>query len=286
MRPRPALFVVARLGLLALASCPPAVSERARPIARSPPPKSSAPMAIPSTSAAPAASSAPSPPPAAEVVLYDPESGRGGNAYRSRSFVDAIDRAEAGAVLKMLFPKFVESCWTKDGQEAPNAKGNVAPRVESRTEGAFTAPRVHEILYVIDVNECGAAAMTASRRIVVIRGDAVVATWRGLAPAMGPPVVAPRDAFDLDGDGRLEVLVTQTAFQYGGYAREEARLVHFAAADGDAAMSTVKDFGEVYASNCGSTEAERSERFSVIRTATTSGTPPAFRQSKKTRACR
>ena len=279
------------LPLMAGCARPPAAAPRARipNVAGSDAGAPSAPV-LADTGVASSASASPAPAPATTgVVLYDPERGGGWGSYRSPKISLAIDTAEASAILGRAFPKSLKSCWTMDGKDLPDARGSFAARVEARMEGSFTTPHARQNLYVVDVDECGAGPMTSERFLVLVEGDAVVAEYQGAAPGIGPPVLAVSDVFDLDGDGRLEVLITETAMQYGGYANEEARLVNFNATGpvaADASLTTLEDFGEVYSSNCGSTDAARAETFSILRATTRPEMASEFHRERRTRKCR
>jgi hypothetical protein len=274
-----------------LASCaqPPAPATEASPSGATPPtPPALAPSASQPDARTPTATST-STAPAFPRILYDAEAAHAANAPKNPRLLPASGDADEKAILDALFPNRTDSCWTPDLKERPEMKGRFAARVDTRVEGAFTESNAHETLFTIDADECGAGARTAGRVLAVARGRALLAIVRSFAPTVAAPIASVHDVFDLDGDGRLEVLVVDNTLSYGGYMTGAAGLVRFQAAhpaDSPAAITSLRDFGDVYESNCASTDAKRIQHVTVIRAMTSTPRPADLNVEKKTAPCR
>jgi hypothetical protein len=111
--------------------------------------------------------------------------------------------------------------------------------------------------------------------LVVLQGDAVVARAEieGGASLHG--------VFDIDGDGKLELLLT-SGFTNQGNTVGRARLIRVAGST----IETIKDFGEVMSENCAGSFDPKKQDSSLIRAITKPGSPPEFRIEKKTVPCR
>ena len=126
------------------------------------------------------------------------------------------------------------------------------------------------------MGECGAshAQYWGSQIVLVTEGDAV----RARVGVDGGGSIA--GLFDLDGDGRLEVLLT-SSFTNQGNTVEHASLVRVDAST----LGTIKDFGEVMNANCASSFGDQTSTVSIVRAVTRVGSQPEFKIEKKTEPC-
>ncbi len=209
---------------------------------------------------------------AAEIILDDPRT----NARDAR-VVDEIDKAEEAGILRKLFPKYLtdeDNCsGVADDLEGARRRGDIVPTVRAKASGAFTYARRTQTLYLVFVGECGAshADNFGSTMIAVVQDGAIV----GRAVTGGSSIAG---IFDLDGDGRQEVLLG-SGYTNMGITVSSASLVRVETTS----IHTVIDFGQVYEDNCASVEEMKKQEFSVIYA--TPGSPPTFRKQPMTRPC-
>ena len=115
--------------------------------------------------------------------------------------------------------------------------------------------------------------------LVVMAGDALVARV-----GAGDGSTSLGGFFDLDLDGRSEVLL-QDGFTNQGNTTGNARLVRVdRIAGGDGSLKVIRDFRQVYFGGCGAVPAS-GDSFSIIRATVTPGAAPAFRLEKTGRSC-
>lgn len=213
------------------------------------------------------------------VVIYDP-----GDHHRDTAIIDEIGKAEDARVLGKVFSKYLTdqaNCSYGAGfgdLEGARSRGAIVPRVMSKARGSFTAPRTAQTLYLVFVGECGAihADNWGSDMLVVMQGDIVISR---VIIGGGSSL---RGVFDLDGDGRQEILLD------GGFSNQGATYVSASLARIDGAtLTTIKDFGSVYEDNCGFVPppGKGTERFLVIRAIVNPGAPAEFERETKSLLC-
>lgn len=226
-----------------------------------------------STAIVPTIASAPPPTVEREVLIY-------GDTASTDPKIETVPQAEQSRILRRVFPKYLT-----DAQKcSPNItsiddsrrRGEMVPRVVSAASGSFTAAGVSQRLYVIFVGECGAthADNFGSGLVVTFQNDAIVAR----ATISGSSAI--QHLFDLDGDGRLELLITSGFMNYGAMTMS-ASLEQV----GATSLTTLKDFGEVMASNCAGAFETKEEQVSTIRALTSPGHAPIFRVTTKKGSC-
>lgn len=208
-----------------------------------------------------------------EIVIYD-------DTTSTDPKIETVPQAEQSRILRKLFPKYL----TDAKQCSPNItsiddsrrRGEMVPRVVSAASGSFTAAGVSQRLYLVFVGECGAshADNFGSGLVVTFQNDAIVAR----AVISGSSSI--ERLFDLDGDGRLELLIT-SGFMNQGAMTMSASLDQV----GATSLTTLKDFGEVLTSNCAGAFEPKQQEVSIIRALTSPGHAPTFRVTKKKGPC-
>lgn len=190
----------------------------------------------------------------------------------------SVPSALSAAVLRGLFPKIlpgVDRCPEEAGTpEQARAQGWIVPRVSGRSEGAFSRAGAAEQVLGVLVGECGAthAEGWGSRRLVLWADDKVqrdVALPGRLAGAA-----------DLDGDGRLELLLER------GGTGQGVTTVNLAVARLEPqGLATLAELGVVYEGSCGAQKPE-GEEVSLISAVFREGVPLDFELRKERRPCR
>lgn len=197
-----------------------------------------------------------------------------GSKYSGDPFIEGnVAAIEEARVLAALFPKRLSdasacSSDTSTLAEA-RAKGQIVPSVTGAVEGAFTAPRREQKLYLVSVGECGAGHSDSfgSAVLAVMEGDRLVA--RGVY-AGGSSL---ERAIDVDGDGTLEILLGAGSTNQG-YTRASAELVRITAKG----TIRVHDFGVISENNCGTLDEKKSAWDTPLEF---SRAPLTFRKAKK-----
>lgn len=206
-----------------------------------------------------------SPPPSrplapGEILIFDPRSeAEDGPPRRSR--VHSVGPDEAKRVLARVFrglPGYLgeRSCaeappGSNDGatsleafeeDEATDPTGAFSPTLERALDGSFTAPNVSETLYSIFDGRCFAMRTGNTVTLAVFRQERLVARAK-----IGPTQhAAAEHAFDLDGDGQDELLITGAYGPWQGTFTIGAKVARFARG----ALVTVEDFGTVVEDYC------------------------------------
>jgi hypothetical protein len=179
-------------------------------------------------------------------VLYD---------FRAESVTPSLpNAATTRKVLSAIFPAYLSDArQCKSGGAGHNA-GQIVPVIRGSADGSFTAAGLKQTVYLIDVAECGVRPpVSTTHRLVVF------ATGTLAANVEAPRANAIAGAYDLDGDGKQELLLGA-----GGSGPERqiktARLVEF---DKDK-LVTVEDFGQTYDNFCAVNAVANSLRASLV----------------------
>jgi hypothetical protein len=262
------------------------VSGCAEPAATAASPVSPA-MALPPP-ASPRAPPPPAPTPAVptlvpkEVVILDPGAQTKGPNVKLLVGANKLSAAEHTRILDAIFGvgrylKDSKSCRGTGWDLASSRRtGDFAPSVFEVATGSFTNPDAKQALYLITTGECGATHVDdwGSTTLAVIDDTAVVAKENIVGGS------SLQGVFDIDGDGKDEVLTTQ-GFTNQGSTTESATLCRFE----NGKLVEVKSFGEVYSANCDAGFDPKKEEYTVVRAVVRPGTPPAFKMEKKSRPC-
>jgi len=176
-----------------------------------------------------------------EFMLFDVNSKATG-AERVRR---QVGTREASAVLRLVFPRFMESrdgCGDAGGTMVEQrAAGFIVPAVQSAADGSFTDAGKTERLYEIKVGECWASHADGwgSVLLIVVRDGVVVAREFVSGGSSVHTVV------DVDEDGRDELVVTASGTAQGTIS-EVAMLESM----GPRGLVQRHDFGLVYENTC------------------------------------
>jgi hypothetical protein len=210
------------------------------------------------------------------VLIYDPASPPSAPELTTRP-----SEGESKLVLGRLFERYLTDAAKcapdVNSLEEARRRHQIVPRVLTGIEGSFTARGATEKLYVVLVGECGSAHADnfGTERIVVFRGDSLLANETIAGGSALERIV------DLDGDGQRALVLTGGSTGQG-YVMGLAWIAAFR----QGKLVTVRDFGQVFESNCGTFDRDKSERYTVIRAEIGSrGAPPDFKMEKKRRAC-
>lgn len=205
-----------------------------------------------------------------ELVIFDPRL-----PNSDARVTDHVEKAEAGAVLSALFPRFLRNGDQCSGKSTSLAdareRGDIIPRVNMKATGSFTGVGKQETLYVVAVGECGAshADSWGSTLIASFAGQQVTAK----AGLHGGSLV--ERVVDVDADGRDELVLTSSFTQMGRLTRSVA-VGRMMGSD----LGEVRDFGWVDDNNCASTDADKRHEFTVIKALVQAGRPPEFKTEK------
>ena len=215
--------------------------------ATSPPEPSPAADPAPTPVAAAAPATIPAADAPAEVLLFD---------FRARAISPAaapppaptVSPAEASAVNAAIGGK-VKLDRAKCGRD----KGGTFQRILERREGAFTAPKAEETLYLVVTEFCAPATreLSDAHHAVIFAKGVAVATFSGATMGddksdafYGDTILT---ALDLDQDG-IQELLTSTAGVGQGVVVELARLYSFK----DRKLALLRHFNEVFTDGCAS----------------------------------
>jgi hypothetical protein len=187
----------------------------------------------------------------------------------------SIAPEETARILASFFQTFLHD----EGECAPDIRppaeafgaGQFVPRVRSRLYGSFTQRGVPETLYVISVGECHAFGGGRSLVIAVVNDG-------GVGADVVDGVVDVARTVDLDGDGRMELVLTGSGLAQG-VVEESAEVVRL----GAEGLTTVEDLGVVSVDTCLSDLPSREKRLTTV---TGCGAPPRFSKDERTSACR
>lgn len=216
-----------------------------------PKPATSPPEPSPAAAPAPVATAAPATTPAAdapaEALLFD---------FRTRALSPAaapppaptISPAEASAVNAAIGGKA-----KLDRAKCGQGKGGTFQRILERREGAFTAPKAEETLYLVVTEFCAPATreLRDAQHAVIFAKGVAVATFSGATMGDDKSDAFHGDtiltALDLDQDG-VQELLTSTAGVGQGVVVELARLYSFK----DRKLALLRHFNEVFTDGCAS----------------------------------
>jgi hypothetical protein len=232
----------------------------------------------PTPATAPAPADSPS---GAELVIYDPRQ----DEAPGITMLVGPKRLDAAATRRILDSVFgrdylsdYRDCKGGAGSAAEaRAAGDFAPSVFESARGFFTnAGKQQQTLYVIPLGECGAshAENFGTVMLAVLQGDALV------AKALVDGGSSLGGVFDLDGDGRNELLLT-TGYTGQGYTTVSAKLVQFEGGN----LIDIKTFGQVMLDGCGTGDPKATSEFSVIHARTQPRAAAQFRVESKKEAC-
>jgi hypothetical protein len=202
-----------------------------------------------------------------EVLLYDPSAGRGCCKPKP---------AEEARTIDALFPKRVAT-WKECPQDPPTsdeqaiAEGTLSPDLTGLVRGAFSSPGADESVALVTLWMCGSVHAEFGRAQLVL--------FQGAAVALRAPVEANAIArtFDVDGDGRLELVLTYGYTGAGG-GGEAANVVSLA----DGRFRVVAELGETSSYGCDFFP-DGDEQ--VTPTWVVVGSPPTFRQMARRTPC-
>jgi hypothetical protein len=152
--------------------------------------------------------------------------------------------------------------------------GNFVPEIAQSAAGAFTAPGTQQTFYNVTNSECGpttAGEPGGTSTLAVTNGDDVVVS--GVVDGAGQTTMS---VDDVDGDGVDEILLYDQAL-----GAQTARLVHFEQGQ----LVTMKDFGQVYETTCGSGRDDEHFVYAIIRVTTKPGRVVDFSMERVVSRC-
>lgn len=158
--------------------------------------------------------------------------------------------------------------------EQARAQGNVVPQIATHSSGSFSRSGASEQLLGVLVGECGAthADGWGSRRLV-LWADGKIARDVALQGRLA-------GAADLDGDGRMEVLI-----ESGGTGQGITTTSLIVARLEPQGLAVIADFGVVYEGNCGAQKPE-GEEVSIVTAVARGGASLDFDLRKEKRPCK
>jgi hypothetical protein len=160
---------------------------------------------------------------------------------------------------------------------AERAAWRIRPEVRARVAGAFTQPGVQQTAYLIAVNERYAdhADNFGTKRLAIFEGrrlvlDVDIGDHGGILKT-----------FDLNRDGTSELLL-EGGFMQMGHETLWSKLIEFRGGR----QRVVKDFGDVYAGDCGAKDDGQTFGVQVLYTPAARGSfPQGFRQDVYRTGC-
>lgn len=226
-------------------------------------------------------------PPPIEVVIYDPRNPGQHPNVKQLVGTDKLSASEQKRALDLVFGagRYLtdpNSCPTNLGNTiaAERALGQFTPNALQIASGSFTTPDSKQELYLIANGECFASHADNY-------GTMTLAVLGGF---LGSVVIARANIeggarldgiFDLDSDGRNEILIT-SSYSGMGEADESTKLVRF---DADKLVE-IRAFPKTYLDNCLGIAEPKTKEFSVIRAVTRGGVAPEFKLEKRIEPCK
>jgi hypothetical protein len=211
---------------------------------------------------------------AREFTIYDPtfDDGR-------LNFGKVVGAEDERRVIGRLFGAHLADatrCGKTTSLEDSRSQGQIVPVVYVAADGAWTAANVQQRMYVVFVGECAAikADVWSSELLAVTQGDEIVAQ----APVEKQTSL--EGAFDLDGDGHLEFVLTTGRRDGQRLLSRSARLQRFEGSR----MVVVHDFGEVFR-NWHDANGLCFRTYAVVHAIVQPGMRPGFRAERKTERC-
>jgi hypothetical protein len=268
---------------LALGALLSAIAGCTEPAAVAPPPAPSIGSQAPARAPAPPATTAVSPAAALprETVLLDHRSWTKDPKVRELVGANKLSASERTRILDLLFGAGrylgdAKAC--RGGADLASARraGNFVPDVVEAATGSFTTADAKQSLYLVANGECGAthADHWGSMTIAAVEGHTAVAQ----ANLGGGSSL--RGVFDVEGDGKNELLVT-AGFTNQGATTESATLYRFEGKK----LVEVASFGEVYSNDCDGASPSKKEEFTIVHAIVRPGAAPEFKSEKRSAPC-
>jgi hypothetical protein len=198
-----------------------------------------------------------------------------------------VAKAEQTNLLNRLFPHrhaTRDECVFAGGSLADDrAQGDVVPTVTYAVDGAFTAPKASERLYVIHTGECSATHADGYGTSIVVVTESGGRS-RIVARALLAGTTQLTNVLDLDGDGRDEILLANGGTNQG-YTSVNGELVHVSTKG----LETIRTFEHIFESDCGAAVGQDdnlpSERVLVLKAKVSAGHAPEIHSELLARAC-
>jgi hypothetical protein len=135
----------------------------------------------------------------------------------------------------------------------PGCRPGTAAQIRGSSNGSFTAAGLKQAAYLVDLDECMLEPSATTRRVLVFTAGRLTANVEV------PGVNAVLGTYDLDGDGKSELLLGRSQASPGQRTRS-ATVVEF---DKDK-VSTVESFGQIYDDTCAANLPSKSISASVV----------------------